>query len=338
MFFTVLNSEISSENGVWKAKLSFNTLDIDRNSKPELVVNLNSEQIGYLKEKEYKIIASNNDDKVLVFLKESDLLWEIDVSDKTINSLGPVLGFTPDDISFLGKSDDLLITKTSSVYTLSADYTEKNLISLDIESSKFVCNSEDTIYYFDKNLSEIFKVENGKHEPILANLVKGFGNIDSIWCAKDNRNVIVISSERGLWYIDLKDKVEELFALSGEIKEIASNGNSIRYLQEGRLFTANRDTSEVTLKLKNKEILENTAFEFKYTNDGLGILKFDSRNLFLLDIDAENPFKLIEDISFDINSIGVLNNRKEIFGVIENTPIAEQVTTSQQSVYKIALD
>lgn len=347
LFYTVINSEVASENGIWKYKLTRNLLDFGTIS-PTKITSLNTNLLQKLKEEDYVLSISPDSNKFLLNLPKSQVLYLFDANkDQPFIELEKELGYYPENTRWFRNSDSLVIQNNHILFEYNISSKESTLITYNPESSPVSGVNTSVVYHLRPDLNEIQKYLNKNN--VSLELPKGFivdQTINQVRTLRTDPDILLITNDLGLNYIDLDKNYFLNFSPIGEIVAISNNGFSVIYEKENVLYTFTLEetpdgksyytkTSEITL---NRDNLVNIYFSNNSSNIiALAVDDEGNRTLWLMDYDGKNPRKIISEQTISGTSSQITNDGTAMYLLLEDGITGEE-TVVKKNVYKLSLE
>lgn len=201
-YFTVINSEINDEIGLWGISFESRFLDFNGSTEPEKIATFSATQINNLKNNAYFLNLSQNRDRVVLDIPAAQSLTSYDTNNSdTFDDLVEIIGFYPEKYTWFDGSRSLLIEDNNILYELNLSSMEKKLVALSNSASQDVdiiyCAKNNKLYYVDPFSSNLFKFENGRPEMIgdISEFRKK--TITSLNCSPDNSEIVYANTETG---------------------------------------------------------------------------------------------------------------------------------------------
>ena len=301
-YFTILNNAVSTQNGLWRLKLSRNFLDIGNNI-PVLISPL-TDDIVILRNNDYDILVSSDNNKVILNIPSSNTLKIIDVNRQTSDKdISKILGYYPDKFYWFKGSSSVIIEKNNLLFEYELSNGQKNLIDFSFENKLlYTVNNEYIIYQNtqDKKIYNYSDKSSEVLEPEIINQdVSGLKNIRTI---KGSKDIIILVFSNSFVYINLdKDFSEEVKDVS-RIINVSSNGGVI-------LFERGEEVFSYTLESTPNNLSFNSSVDrFLVEKDKIIQTYFTPNNKNILFKLKEADTNLVSIVSFDIDG----NNRIEV--------------------------
>ncbi len=347
LFYTVLNSEIDTENGMWKYKLTKNLLDFGTTS-PSKITSFETELINKLRSGNYDISVSPDSNRFIVNLTDSKELLLFDANNDTpYIDLVVELGYYPQEFNWFKNSDSLVIKNNSVLFEYNIPSKESTLISYTPENDPVYGINTDIIYHLRPDSNEIHKYLN-KVSVTLELPTKFIINepVNQIITLRNDPDVLIVKDNSGLNYIDIDKDFFHNLSTNGEVVSVSNNGLSIMYNSGGSLyvFTLEETPSGKSYKTNTNiiELVQDDIATIYFSNNSTNIIALivgedDTRTLWLMDYDGQNPRKIVSEQTISGLSSQITNDGTSMYLLLEDGNESEN-TKAKKNVYKLSLE
>lgn len=340
--FTVLNSEISEEIGLWERQLSSSLLNFNNSNQDEKITTFDNEFINLISSSDYDIEESNGYYLFKIY-SEKNAYYIYNKSDDLLEEISLFLGNSVDIIDLIGSN--LVIMKNNILYSYNINNASQTIISLQESDDKFkYCISGNKVFFTRNNKLNYFDLANNRNSVILTN-----DTVVNIYCSKNEKVINVVNDKGELVAIqyDLNQFIKVLPAQSFlEIIQISNAGDKFLYKNNGEQMSV--------AKIINFERLTQNAqaevityliedFDYKYVNfsdssNNLVLVKSNVLNgqeinsFYISDIDGQNTNKVFESEALSLKFIPRLSqDGKRIFLIINSSIIDEESISEEAS-------
>jgi hypothetical protein len=333
ILFSVINSEIKDDNGIWRYELSKSLLDFGDNV-PERLKSFDEELLKKLRSNDYDFDASNDSRYILINipnLKERYIL-SVDNSSENI-FLNEELGFYPSTATWYKNSESILIENNNIVFEYKINSDEKILVNYDPTSAPRYSIASDKIYYFQNNIEEIMSYSNNNSITLEEEIItKRERTPISIHTSESLSNIIVIKDQSGLYFYDIENEYQNKFSNKGEIIEVANNGKSVLFRRNQKIFshTLEETFDDRIYRTKTNEIkTESEPTNIYYSTNNTNIIIFtENKNdkfytLQITDVDGQNTQTIAKDLKIAEPIAQITNNGNALYLLIEESDKAE---------------
>ena len=339
IYFSVLNSEIPTNNGLWKYRLSSGVLDLSNNPEPVQFFQFTDEFYTNLSTNRYSLELSNDKDTILLDIPSTKELYTIQTGNGEIDDIFELLGYYPDFITWFRGSDSLLIAVEGVLFEMTIDGVERSIVSFNNDETLEFCISDKTVYSINTNINTIELYNTNKSEQIDLLLDSDIiiDNDTKLYCTNTD-NILIVSTNEGIFYIQL-DEIEIVKVdVPGEVITVQRDGEAFLYEVDDEIFAATLDHTAQTTKLDLTKTSippsTDTNSIFYSANNKIII---SAGGLEVRDIDSLNPIQILEDLIIDTTTIQISENGEELFAVVINSTDLES-TATVRNIYKFELD
>lgn len=354
LIFTVLDSEVLDEIGIWKLELNPNVPSL-QSVQPTKIFALSEDLRNTLRTFPYTLSLSPDDSFILLDVPYLKTITKINLNalNESVNLI-ELIGFYPDLTRWLGDSDTLLIRDGNLLYEQKLTSMEKNIIYFhpDIAPIFSVGNSgimlldsiSPRLVYYTKGSTNTIKIPITITEPrIIADTSVDATNIvlseiQSLHLAPQNQNIFVIFVNNQALYVNLESNIVRAVSNVTKLNAISSDGQSFMFESEGNIYSFLFD--KISKKSSSNLLSAAGASEaLMYTNAGKQLLEVTKKdNLFTVkvsDIDGSNKIVLASDLEL-LGESTVFMHREatELYLVINSSGIMEN---KNFNLYKIEL-
>lgn len=339
--FTVLNSEIPQEIGLWERQLSSSILNFNSRNRDDKITSFDNEFINLISSSDYDIQESNGYYLFRIY-SEDNAYYIYNKANNTLEEISLLIGNKVDSVDMV--RGNLVIKKSNILYAYNINNTSKSIISLQESGDKFeYCISDNKVFFARNNNLHYFDLATYGNGVVLANKTIG-----KIYCSQNDKTINYINDKGELIGIQYESNIfvkvlpSHIFK---EIIQISDKGDKFLFL--------NRHEKVGVAKIVNFERLyqgvkpEIVAYEID-TNGFNGIYFSDSFNnliivksnqsesrvmnsFYISDIDGKNINKVFESEALNLQFVPRLSqDGKRIFlmidsGLIDEGSLSEEV-------------
>lgn len=353
--FTVTNSEIEREIGLWNLSLNRSIINISGENKPEKISFFTPEFLNLLKNNDYNIHNSNEHIAFEVFVEEKTEYY-IQTTGTEIINVRELLGAQID--SLILKDNFIIAKKDGLIFSYSIQNKSKTIIALvDRDKSVDYCISENRIFFgnVDENIIGFTNISgNGMGE--FATLAP----IKKLICSENNNYINYISNESDLKFIKFDGGFEYQIASTSNIISTSRLGD--RFILDSadgversimKITNLNEIGNTVKPEIKKSEVSKDGKVYF--TDSGNNIVSEISivdesnpvlNNSYIIsDSDGMNPKNILENEVIGGNSIlRLAQDGRYLFIVLDSSLIKGDLSleegqspTPNFNLYRIGL-
>jgi len=347
IFYTLTDPEMPGKVGIWRMKLISSIFDFG-SVTPEQFVSFNESLLKTVGEYPYTIQAANDNNKILLNIPKKKILYVYNTSQKNAKlDIVKEIGFYPNQIKWHKDSDTLLVEQDSLLFEYNLSTKTFNLITYTPDKKPLYSHSNEKLFYYKPETSEIWEYENGHREIIkLPKAFKVNGDLISIHSPVYNNNILIIQKISGLYFIDIDKKFVEKISNSGVYATSATNGTSVLYKEDDLYFTykveETLDGSSYESAIKQIE-LTSTPLSIYFAANSSNLIALtieeEEKNLILMDFDGLNPRQIVSEQSIFGNNPQMINDGTEMYLLlIDSIPQTEDESTQlTKNIYKLDL-
>lgn len=355
LIFTVLDSNIAEEIGIWKLELNPN-FPLIQNPQPTKIFALNSDLRNTLRTFPYRLSISPDDSYLMLDVPDLKIITRISLNalNESIN-LEEIIGFYPESVMWFGDSNTLLIKRDNLLYEQKLTSAQKNIIYFNPDIAPIFSTGKTGLILLDKSNSRLLYYTNGNFttikipttvpdqrintETIVDPTNIEFTAIESLHLAYQNQSIFVIFINNQALYVNLESNIVRVVPNVSRINEVSSDGQSFLYESQGNTVSFIFDKVS---KKSNTSILEpitDTSTKF-YSDLGKQLLDLTkSSNLYTVsvsDVDGNNKIMLASDLEL-LNESAVFMHTQgtQLYLVINSSGITEN---NNFNLYKIELE
>lgn len=352
IFYTITNTDIktnnSSENGIWKLKLTRNLFNIGTN-EPTEIFTFDKATLEAIKDGNYNIIVSPDNNKVALIMPSINKILIVNANDQNATfDLTEKLGFFPKKISWFRGSDSLIIDNDKVLFEYEINSNQMRIVSINSNTDElnYAVNSN-FILFIRKDTNTIYQYQNGVAEPfkyIVPNPKKEV--IESIYTNYFSPNFIVKIGNVFKYIDPVKNFISDIDS-NITIQSISQSAKNIIYLKDNKYFTFNlEDTSDLkSYKATKSEIkLDSSKVDTIYfsaaNNNILALISEESqKTLYFMDFDGQNPKVVVSNKAISGEVSQTANNGSSLYLLLEDD-INEltKATAAKKNIYKISLE
>ena len=340
-FFTVLNSNLSDEIGIWKQQIEKSSNSFDQ-PKPTLIYKFSDNEIDKLINNPYELLLSNDLNSLILNIKNQNII-KIDLlnNNKKI-FLDKIIGFFPDNTLWLSNSS-LLINNGNILYELDLNSLNTTLISYNPSSDSIFClNKKDGIVYWKDSFNKVYKYSS-KNSLNIEEKYKTklqFNEILSIYCS-EQENILIIQDLNGTYYLNIELGFIEKIGSDINMISISNNGKNIIFEANKKFFVYNIEETrqnQVARFYKFENTLDSNAF---FSKNNKTIIRTSNSepnisSITLYDSDGKNGFTVANNLNLEKQPYLSEDNNAVFVVTLEKTELSYNDTQAYK-LYRIQL-
>ncbi len=336
--YYVVNND-STLDGIWRIKLTRNLLDFSNSQQITQIVKFTTEQKLELKESDYNIQSSIDNNKFILNVGTNYYLYNISDTANRVN-LNTLFGFTPANVKWFRDSQSIIFTQENK-YAFEYDLITKEISLVDYNNTTLsnYAVSANNVYFIKDNKLMLY-TNKSSAEYKFGDKIKALlpTKISSVFTSSENPNVLILDSEGTLLYIDVQKEFIDVIDTNATFYKALSNGRLISYFKNDELhsfyvedkFTDNLlDTSNFNLALRHDAF---TNMEFAST--GRNLILFSKNKITLMDYDGLNVNTILTDFTFIEDKVLFANNSTEMYSLIQEK---DETGATVNNIYKFEL-
>ncbi|MBN1331763.1 PEGA domain-containing protein [Candidatus Dojkabacteria bacterium] len=349
-YYVITKSDTPSENGIWRLKLTQNTLESIGlvKTQSERISEITKAIAGIL-QGEYVIDIAPNNSKIILRNENSSLffIYYIDQAQLVDIKTPTSLGFTPEKYFWFKNGDSLIAQSGNSVYELNLGSNQITLVyNFQGVDPIFAVNGRNIIIYAN---DQYYSYENESRSLLGQKFT--LPAPDQLWLSQESDDLLFIKSTGVLYFANLKKEIVEIGEY--EIVDISNDGqNAILRNTGGALYSFRGELIVATDKISTstKLIQENYDSKsqiYKFSPDSNYLLErvlYNGQSIFkLIGLYGENTYDLlITSKHVGANNFGLVNGSREFLILLKDTTSAADTGTTQSTaveanLYKIEL-
>lgn len=317
VYYTILNSNNQSQDGLWRLKLSRNFLDFGTNSPAR--ISPMTQLIDKLRTNEYSLLLSDDNDKVILSIPGLEEIYLYEVSgDTQVTDLKAVLGYFPDRIFWFRGSTSIVVEKNNLLFEFELETQQKTIIDFVFDGKLnyfvntdfvfFKSNQDNQIRIYSNKLSSPFQFKT-----LNISLPEEIGSIIGV---RGSRDSIILVNNNGFIYINVDKRFIENISSSKVIK-ISNNGRVVLFERNGEIFSYALENTPNNLSLTSEiyslGVTTEENIDISITPNNRTILykniNLEEERIYLQasDLDGKNPRQLLLDQVITSDSKFVFN-------------------------------
>ena len=342
LFYTVLKSEIATNVGIWRIRLSRTILDFNRN-EPEKIFTFSDELIAKLAD--YEMIISPDNTKAFLNLPTQEEVYLLDLNSKTTTNINQLVGFYPKKISWFDGSASAIFSTNQIITSFDINTKQIHLVYFSTAGEPIYSVGSTTVYYYRKDLGQLFQYQNRTNASVKITNAELLSAIPiEINVAKDSDKLLLISTSTNYYYLDLDKDFIYSTEVKGKLLKFAPNGKVyIERVDDLTLATSyfKDNLDKKTYSYLSNSITVSANLEFlNYTDNSrniLFVLNNEERQVWISDYDGFNLSPVIQDEVIASQKVLVSDNSIDIFVLLEDS--SSSIDNSKvNNIYKFKLE
>lgn len=342
LFYTLLKSELTTNIGIWRIRLTRNILDFNDN-EPEIIYSFDSDLIKKLSD--YELTISPDSSKAFLNLPSQEELYLIDFNSKTLTDINSVVGFYPKKVSWFEGSSSAIFSTNQLITSFDINSKQVNLVYFSALGEPIYGVGNSAVYYYRKDLAQFFHYQNRSTNLLKVNNLEFQTAIPTqIHIAKDSDKILLVETQSNYFFLDLDKEFTYVSDVKGKLLKLSPNGKS--YIEriddltlESSYFKDNLDKKTYSFAFNTIKVDQELEF-LNYTDNSrniLFVLNSENREVWLSDFDGLNLFPVIQDELISSSKVLVSDNAVDIFVLLEDS--SSSIDNSKtNNIYKFKLE
>lgn len=343
IFYSVLKSDVASDIGIWKLKLSRNLLNLTEN-KPIKVLTLEQAKADSLLAAGYEIKVSRDNSRFLLYAPTIKLIEVYDANTGSQILINNALISFPSKVDWFNTSSSLVLLVNNLVYEYEIGSKQLNIVTFDNELTPTYYVASGRIIYFNRTDGKYYSYKNKS-----SILLEGFNTTltsivpAQIFTPENTEEVMtVLSGNKTLYFFDESKSFQASFTDIDAILNVNSSltqyvvvkGEEVYSLYfeltvDNKAYTSTLSPLNFTKTgIEYSTILENSnsvAFIKK--------LETGTNTLAVMDKDGENEKDFFNDKRLGVNPLAISPNGSELYLVLNE----KSGTAVVENLYKLIL-
>jgi len=325
-----------NDNGIWKYKLTSNAFGLISN-RPEKIYNL-TPFLDDLLQKEYELTISYDNSRFLITTDSSQSIFSMNGGDNNVIQLEDIenIGFLSDRIEWFKKGNSLIIEKDKTIYEYNISDNSLRFIYKFEETPIYAVNGQNLVFFAQE---KYYTYNNGQKRQLNTVIKSTLPVPESLWMSSNNENILYVSSEDMLYYVDTTKSIHYIGEYT--LENISPNGESAIIQDEDNdvfvfrsQYMPGKDSINTEIKPLNMKNQDKTSF--KWSVNGLHIIVNHRTeavsNLKLMDAYVANEYNLIESEQIIEDCYQYLPASSEFMLLLRDS-----VNSTEANLYRIVL-
>ncbi len=331
--YVVKNAAVE-ENGIWKLKLTQNTLSFV-NNRPDKIYEID-ERLATLLDEDYTIDISLNNTKFVLSTPTAQWIYSMDKGTQPINMLAiERVGFMAEQYTWFEEGDSLILEKDKTIYEYEiAENIAKIIYQFTNTEPIYAVNGRSLIFYAN-NL--YYKYQNSQKELLQTNVKSILPKAEKLWLSSHDDNLLYVQSNSELYFIDLKRSIHKIGAY--ELLELAPGGRGALLLDPatniislfGNEFIPAKNQIDTNIIILN-ENFDSTEQSYKWASDSSHVIYREDNKIYLIDLYGANSYKILESQQLDKPSYQLIKEASEFIVLL-----SDSMKDDSSNLHKIAL-
>ncbi|MBD3279966.1 PEGA domain-containing protein [Candidatus Dojkabacteria bacterium] len=338
-YYVITQSEVTEENGVWRLKLSQNTLESIG------LVSTESEKLSDINKKIEKAISNSysidiapDNSKFILKNGSENLFYVYNISEgELVDIKSPTsLGFIPDRYYWFKNGDSLIAQTGNNIYEINLSSNQITLVYNFQETDPvYAVNGRNVIIY----ANDSYYVYENETRNLLSPKFE-LPVPDQLWLSQTSDDLLYVKSGDLLYFSNLKKELVKVgqydvldVAHDGQNALLSSEDGSI-YSFRGELIVAIDKINVSTKLIKKNYNPKSESYTFSPDNNYLleRILENGTAKFRLIGLYGENNYDLLETTRHvGMNNFGLVNGSSEFLILLKDIVPNIQTTTGEVS-------
>lgn len=343
VIFTVVDSKIPEEIGLWERQLSSSILNFNNSNQDEKIFSFDNDFKTLIANSDYTIEEANGYYLFSIY-SDRNTYYIYNKSDLLLQEISEFIGNNVDRVDLVG--GNLVIDKENILYTFNISNGTQTIISIQEEADRFeYCLSGNKVFFMRNDLLNYFDLATNKNLIIATK-----EPITKIYCSKNDKLINVINDKGELITIQYEsNKVIKVLSSQSfkEIIQISNAGDKFLFRNQNekigvtKIVNFERLNQDIKPEIITYEIdsSEFSRISFSDSSNNLVLVKSNQsessviNSFYISDVDGQNVNKVFESEALNFQFIPRLSqDGKRIFltinsSVIDQENILEQVST-----------
>lgn len=350
VYYVILNAEEFNQNGIWRLKLTQNTLESVG------IVDVKSEKIAEMTKSLRTILEGNYDLKIApnnsrFLLTTDDTLYIYETATAELRDISDpsFLGFVPNTFSWLNEGNSIIIEQVSMLFEVNLRTYQTNLITLFRETEPvYAVNGESVVFYQN---GTYYSYKNNEKKPLKSKFDLPIPT--ALWLSERNDDLLYIKDATGTLHFTYLDKGIERIGAYNLLKLSNDGQNALLKDTAGNIYNFREEiviaTDEFTTSIELIESAEESfqsSYQFSPDNNYLIQMKQTSQGdaeetkFNLIGLYGKNSYELLKTTQYvNDTNFSLVNSSKEFIVLLSDTieTEEEQAPLFESNIYKIEL-
>lgn len=347
IFYSVVNGEKDTDNGLWRLKLKRNILDIG-NLVPSKVYTFTTTELVKLRANLYDFKISDDSSKAILDIPSVKEIYYIDLNNPNPTSIKDILSFYPTKSNWLRNSNSMVASNGTILVTLDLNSKDLNLVYYSPDKEILFSTSSNQIYYFRSDKNVIYNLNGSQSNPVVLPASYAASEvISNIYTSRDNSDIFYTLENSNLNFIDLEKNLSIQFMDIKEVLAVSPSGREVLYLGSDDLLKTivlkdAQDLKTYTYTINSLNLTRSTLSNVFYTPSGKNIVALVNdpatlqKHIQFMDSDGKNSANLIENQNMVGVKIGIDDSGLGLYVMLKDPSDAVQDATVN-NIYKYDL-
>jgi len=346
IYYVVKSSEFGSDTGIWRVATEQSTsffTQIDQN--PLKLTDMTTQIQSVITGSDYTLTPNIDNTKLLIHDRKNNKFYVLNASDfnSTITDIGQMVGFVPDNASWMVDGSDLLVSTQNILFDLNINSGTTNLIEYRPNYKIIYANNETSVYVYENSEKALYKYQNQKLTKIDLKNIAITEDVTAITVPGQNSNVLLLKTASGYYYLNLtrlyiKDILNGV--KNPNLVTTSNDGTSSLFSTDSNLcyiFNAIDNIASNSIETKETKIDEVDCSSAGYvafapqSTHLIYLYKIDS-SIRSIEPDGSNKSILITDAS--LQPFANFNRQSDYLFVLMKD---DSTSTSKTNLYKVQL-
>lgn len=343
VFYTILNSEVFTDNGIWRYRFTRSLLNLNE-ERPTKMVSFTEETLAILRKGTYTLKISKDNARAIIYSKEDKLLNVFDLNTSQLINVNASLFNFPEKIDWFRNSDSLIVLANNLLYEYEISSNQQTIITFgSVKSPAYYIGNDFVIYWrFDLKSFYVYKGKISNAFVFKELLPEIEDVVDVRGIAYDEQFLIFVTSQNDMFISDVKKEFRDRITDVTEISSLTKNGRSMILNRNGFFYSYNLsnsvDNRSYLTKLTSLNIQKSAVnlISFLENNKSIVVIKpltETTRTMTVMDSDGENRKDYFSDSRLTLNPPILSPNGAELYMVLNEV----QGQTTVENIYKIIL-
>jgi len=250
--YVVKSSEIGSDLGIWKLKLTVPTITILQN-RPEKISNITT-TLTSIVNSNYTIDFSPDNRYLKIRNLDTDSYYILnsEIYNEISTPINTDLGYTPDRVEWFDNSSTLVVSKDNTLFEYDLNQKTSKLIALTPGGKPVFGLNKDKVIFYDSNHKRFEVYQAGKSQELKVENISLPDNVQELYVSELEQSLVIFKTDKGFFYLN----TEKSF-----LNKIGDNLTMLEFSRDGKvaLFTDGKDLLSYTIE----EFIAQNRFEAK---------------------------------------------------------------------------
>lgn len=304
VYYVVKDSEIGSENGIWRLRLTQNLFLFGGNqNKPFKISNIFENFKAAINQSKYVISISPDNNSILFHDIQANEYYLLNASEFNAALPAPLseqLGYHPQNVYWFNNSRSLVVKNSDLVFEYNLASQTNTIISYSPEQPIIYAANNNQVFYYNNMQQTLFNYSKDVSKKVSLQNISLGKSVSEMHLGQDNTNFMIIKDQNGYQFLDIEKSYLKLIIADPSTKLInmSLTGTSALFVVQNEIYAFNYTellgNNQIKTTFNKMSLKYADSEDYKYFPQATHLIYYNKNTLNISEVDGQNQIKVLD--------------------------------------------